>query len=93
MTGKRNLILNGVTLPVKDTACAACGDCFVPLDEEDYPVKRRPKLWLYVNVTNCCSAGCPFCVNPRKGAASAVDPAAGRVWNEQDGPFGAVSNI
>ena len=26
MTGRRNLILNGVTLPVKDTACAACRD-------------------------------------------------------------------
>ena len=38
-------------------------------------MNEAPKLWLYVNVTNLCNAGCPFCVNPAQGREAVVDPA------------------
>lgn len=71
----RQIWIGGIPLPVKDTVCEACGDFFAPFEGETCLVNEAPKLWLYVNVTNRCNAGCPFCVNPRQGCVSDVDPA------------------
>ena len=53
----------GTELKVKDYCCIEAGNYFEPLFDAEYLKKRRLKLWLYVNVTDRCNAGCLFCVS------------------------------
>lgn len=59
----RDIWIGAHALTVKDYHCIECGSGFIPLPDEEYFLKKELKMWLYVNVTDCCNAACPFCVN------------------------------
>ena len=69
------ICIAGNELLVKDYHCMQCGSFFKPLENESYLPKEETKLWLYVNVTDRCPAGCPFCVSSSAGERGGlVDP-------------------
>ncbi len=51
----KNITIGNQILQIKDYYCNN-GPGYVPRDDG--------KLWLYVNLTNQCNGGCPFCINP-----------------------------
>ena len=73
----KELRIGNISLAVKDYYCksadsfsSSCGT------DSDYLVKDDPKLWLYVNVTDRCNAGCQFCVshsNPANTEVAKID--------------------
>ena len=54
----KNLIIGDTQLKIKDYYCAN--------ERVGVIHNPNPKLWLYINLTNVCSAKCPFCVNPQR---------------------------
>lgn len=69
----KELRIGNIGLTVKDYYCKSV-DSFSSLSrtETDYLVKDNPKLWLYVNVTDKCNAGCSFCVSHSKPTNSGI---------------------
>ena len=52
------LQLGGTLLECKDYECS---------QDDVYPPKEKIRLWLYINLTDVCPAGCPFCVYSSAG--------------------------
>lgn len=71
----KEISIGNSRLRIKDYYCAEAGDHFLPLAGEGYYSNPDPRLWLYVNVTDCCDAACPFCVSGSgKHGKHSVDP-------------------
>lgn len=69
----KKLIINGIQLLAKDYYCNPCESFFEYDDQEEYIQKDDPKLWLYVNTTNRCNAGCLFCINQTQSPNGTID--------------------
>ena len=69
----KKILINNVTLPVKDYYCCSCDSNYDPLAGEAYYPRENPRLWLYVNVTDRCNAACPFCVNKKRNTVESID--------------------
>ena len=67
----KELKIGNVSLTVKDYYCKSA-DSFTSSCGTEYLVKDNPKLWLYVNVTDRCNAGCRFCASHSNPANSGV---------------------
>lgn len=69
----KKISINSVPLSIKDYYCCPCDSSFDSIEETDYCLQDDPKLWLYINVTDRCNAGCPFCANEKRCLTENVD--------------------
>ena len=51
----KTITIGDHVLQIKDYYCS---------DGDGYIAKEDGKLWLYINISDVCTAHCPFCINP-----------------------------
>ena len=58
----KTITIGDHVLQIKDYYCS---------DGDGYIAKEDGKLWLYINISDVCTAHCPFCINPCRSEGNA----------------------